>query len=130
MIWHTGLKEASYSGSDTFTMGSADIVLYAKWTTNPTYTVTYNGNGNTAGAVPVDANNYEAGVTVTVLGNTGSLAKTGHSFAGWNTKADGSGASYSGSDTFIMDTADVILYAKWTTNPTYTVTYNGFLSPS
>ena len=34
-------------------------------------TVTYNGNGNTAGTVPIDLSSpYEYGATVMVLGNT------------------------------------------------------------
>ena len=35
------------------------------------------------------ASNYLAGATVTVLGNTGSLVKTGYTFTGWNTAANG-----------------------------------------
>ena len=61
----------------------------------PTYSVTYNGNTNTGGSVPTDGNSYINGDTVTVLGNTGSLTRVGYTFAGWNTAADGSGASYS-----------------------------------
>ena len=38
--------------------------------------VIYNGNGNTTGSVPVDGNTYNAGDTVTVLGNTGGLGKS------------------------------------------------------
>jgi uncharacterized repeat protein (TIGR02543 family) len=98
-------------------MGSANVILYAKWTINPTYTVTYNGNGQTGGAPPVDANNYEQGATVTVLGNTGNLVKTGSTFAGWNTAADGSGTTYTQGQTFLMGSANVILYANWTANP-------------
>ncbi len=33
----------------------------------PTYTVTYDGNGNTGGTVPTDSNNYEQGATVTFI---------------------------------------------------------------
>jgi len=57
--------------------------------------VTYNGNGNTAGTVPVDPSSpYQSGVTVTVLGNAGDLTRinsggTSYRFTGWNTKADG-----------------------------------------
>ncbi len=41
-----------------------------------TYTVTYNGNGNTGGTAPIDASSpYYAGVTVTVL-DQGSMLKT------------------------------------------------------
>ncbi len=78
-----------------------------------TYTVSYNGNGSTGGTVPVDATNYAAGQTVTVLGNTGSLAYTGYSFLGWNTLSNGTGTTYTPGQTFTMGTADVSLYADW-----------------
>ena len=39
------------------------------------FTVTYFGNGNTGGTVPVDSTVYSSGNTVTVLDNTGSLVK-------------------------------------------------------
>jgi uncharacterized protein (TIGR02145 family)/uncharacterized repeat protein (TIGR02543 family) len=106
-------------------MGSADVVLFAQWTTKPTFTVTYNGNGNTGGAVPSDANKYEPGVPVTVKENTGLLTKTGATFAGWNTTGDGSGITYVVGATFPMGSTNVILYAQWTTKPTFTVLYNG-----
>jgi uncharacterized repeat protein (TIGR02543 family) len=89
--------------------------------------VTYNGNTNTSGAAPVDASSpYTPGSTVTVLGNSGSLVKTGYTFANWNTAADGSGTSYSPTNTFTIN-ANTTLYAQWTPEPTstYTVTYNG-----
>jgi uncharacterized repeat protein (TIGR02543 family) len=90
------------------------------------YTVTYNGNGNTAGIPPTDGTNYVIGDTVTVLGNTGSMTKTGFTFNGWNTVADGSGTSVLGGETFLMGNVDVTLYAQWAAiHPTYTVTYNG-----
>ncbi len=115
----------TYAQSQTFTMGAANVTLYAKWTANPTYTVTYNGNGATGGIVPVDSTNYEQGQPVTVIGNNGNLARTYYTFIGWNTNADGSGAAYAGGQQFTMGAANVTLYAKWTAIPTYTVTYNG-----
>jgi uncharacterized repeat protein (TIGR02543 family) len=125
--WNTAANGsgAAYAAGVTFPIGSANVTLYAQWTTKPTFTVTYNGNGNTSGTVPADANKYETAAAVTVKDNTGLLAKTGSTFAGWNTAADGSGTSYVAAATFPMGSANVILYAKWTTNPTYTVTYNG-----
>ena len=78
-----------------------------------TYTVTYNGNGNTGGTVPVDTNAYLQGATVTVLGNTGNLVKTDFTFNGWNTAADGSGTSYAVGATFAMPAGNVVLYARW-----------------
>ena len=90
--------------------------------TNPTYTVTYDGNGSTGGSVPNDPANYEEGQLVTVLGNTGSLVKAGYSFVGWNTQTDGNGTTYTQGQEFAMGTANVTLFAKWTANPTYTIT--------
>ena len=83
--------------------------------------VTYDGNTHTGGAVPVDAGAYASGATVTVLGNTGALVKTGYTFAGWNTAANGSGTSYAGGATFTMGSANVTLYAKWTPSCTYSI---------
>ena len=62
--------------------------------------------------MPVDPNLYRYGASVTVLGNTGSLVKTGYAFSGWNTQANGSGTNYAGGDKFV-ETADVTLYAQW-----------------
>jgi uncharacterized repeat protein (TIGR02543 family) len=91
----------------------------AKWSPNTTtlppsrYSVTYNGNTNTNGTAPTDSSSpYTSGSTVTVLGNTGTLTKTGYTFAGWNTIADGSGTSYVGGNTFTIN-ANTNLYAQW-----------------
>ena len=125
--WNTAANGSgtSYAVAATFAMGSANVTLYAQWTANPTYTVTYNGNGSSGGTAPTDSNNYTTGAAITVQGNTGVLVKTGYTFAGWNTAANGSGTSYAVAATFAMGSANVTLYAQWTANPTYTVTYNG-----
>ena len=79
--------------------------------------VTYNGNTNTSGNAPTDGSSpYSPGSTVTVLGNSGSLAKTGFTFAGWNTEANGSGTSYLQGNTFTIS-ANTTLYARWTPVP-------------
>lgn len=84
------------------------------------YQVTYNDNGKTSGSVPTDNTVYSSGSTVTVKGNTGSLAKTGYTFGGWNTSPAGTGTNYAaGSGTFSI-TSDITLYAKWTAKE-YTV---------
>jgi uncharacterized repeat protein (TIGR02543 family) len=122
--WNT---QADGNGTDrapasTFAMGSSNVVLYAKWTALPTYTVSYNANG-CSGGLPADSNNYLAGATVTVLGN-GTLTMAGYSFTCWNTQADGNGTDRAPASTFAMGSSNVILYAKWTALPTYTVTYD------
>jgi hypothetical protein len=76
------------------------------------FTVTYNGNGSTGGAVPVDSATYASGATVTVLGNTGSLAKSGAAFGYWGTAADGTGADLDPGSTFTIST-NVTLSAQW-----------------
>jgi uncharacterized repeat protein (TIGR02543 family) len=122
--WNTAADDSgtSYNPGATFTITS-NVTLYAQWTIN-TYTVTYNGNGNTGGTVPVDPNSpYNYNSTVTVLG-PGTLVRTGYTFSHWNTAADDSGTSYNPGATFTMPASNVILYAQWTIN-TYTVTYNG-----
>lgn len=78
-----------------------------------TLEVNYSGNGNTAGTAPVDTDSpYSLDATVTVLGNTGSLTRTGYSFNGWNTSADGSGTSYAPGATFVIG-SNTTLYAHW-----------------
>ena len=88
-------------------------------TYNPNYTLTYDGNGKTEGNVPTDASSpYAPSSTVTVLGNTGNLVRTGCTFAGWNTKADGTGTNYAADATFSIS-ANTTLYAKWTATVTW-----------
>jgi hypothetical protein len=80
------------------------------------YAVTYDGNGNTGGAAPVDAAApYAAGANVTVLG-PGTLVRTSYSFSGWNTQANGSGISYAAGAAFTIE-SDATLYAQWTYIP-------------
>ena len=100
------------------------LKFYKKTISGPTtYTVTYDANGANSGSVPVDANSpYAANASVTVLGNTGNLAKTGYTFNGWNTQANGQGTAYSAGASFTI-AADVTLYAQWKAN-TYKVSFN------
>lgn len=94
-------------------------------TSNPVYTITYNGNGSTGGTVPTDAATYQQGFATTVANNTGGLVKAGNTFLGWNTMANGSGTDYLIGATLTFPAANVTLYAKWTTQPTYAITYDG-----
>ncbi|ABR47945.1 cell wall/surface repeat protein [Alkaliphilus metalliredigens QYMF] len=85
--------------------------------------ISYDGNGSTGGNIPTEDSGYAEGATVTVKENTGSLEKTGYTFIGWNTKADGSGSSYKPNDTFSLSTTGSILYAQWKINR-YTIIFN------
>ena len=82
--------------------------------------VTYDGNGNTGGTVP--ASQLEMiGSSITLATNSGALVKTGNTFAGWNTLADGTGTSYTEAAAITFD-GSLPLFAQWTLN--YTITYN------
>lgn len=109
-----------YEPGDSFFIGNNNIILYAQWTA---YKVTYNGNGNTSGTVPIDSKEYKSGDTVKVLDNTGLLNKTGYSFGGWNTEADGSGTHYKVESTFGMLNQNVNLYVEWL--KVHTIIYDG-----
>ena len=59
----------------------------------------------------------------TVVLDRNLYKKDGYTFAGWNTKADGSGTTYADGATFKIDSSDVILHAQWKlvqTKPTIT----------
>ncbi|TKI48052.1 InlB B-repeat-containing protein [Lysinibacillus tabacifolii] len=119
--WNTQAdgKGTTYQANDVFPIGTADVMLYAQWTkpNTSTYSVIYHANGATSGTVPQDSTQYEENKTVTVQGNSGQLVRTGYTFAGWNTQADGKGISYVENATFQMGKADVTLYAQWASNP-------------
>jgi uncharacterized repeat protein (TIGR02543 family) len=81
----------------------------------------YDGNGNTGGTVPLTFLTT-IGSSVTLATNTGTLVKTGYTFAGWNTLANGTGISYPENGSYVL-TSSTIIYAQWTLN-NYTVTFN------
>ena len=96
-------------------MGSFNVTIYAHWTENvKTYTVKYNGNGNTGGSTA--SSTHTVGVAKNLTAN--GFTRTGYAFAGWNTDANGNGTSYadkeSVKDLSTTNGATVTLYAKWT----------------
>lgn len=118
MGWNTqadGLGDA-YAPEDLLSISGEDVILYAQWTLSE-YTVTYNSNGATSGTVPTDSNTYNMEEEVTLLGNPGNLVRTGYTFGGWNTLANGSGCDFEEGDTFLMGTSNATFYAKWIKDP-------------
>ncbi len=99
------------------------------WTINPAHNngfpylsklpipeyVIYSGNGSTDGTVPI-AKLLRQGQAIIVDDNSGNLSKSGYTFAGWNTEADGSGDAYKPGDSY-NGGADITLYAAWLQNP-------------
>jgi uncharacterized protein (TIGR02145 family)/uncharacterized repeat protein (TIGR02543 family) len=91
---------AGSTGNQTF---------WAKWTPIQTYFVSYNANGGSN--APVDGNAYSLGAMATVL-NPGSMTRLGYTFTGWNSKADGTGTSYTAGGSMVIN-GNVMLYAQW-----------------
>lgn len=119
--WNTALDGSgtSYNTGAAFTT-NGDTTLYAKWLPD-TYTVQYDANGATAGTSPSDQIKTHD-VNITVQGNSGNLLRTGYTFTGWNTRAEGDGTNYNIGASFSSD-ADTTLFARWTPD-TYIVKYN------
>ena len=105
--------DVTLSDSVFYTGNNTGVRCFAPAESFP-YFVTYNANGSTSGSAPAGTYGYATGATVTALSNTGSLAKTGYAFAGWNTAADGTGTTYrAGSDSFVITNTNLTLYARW-----------------
>jgi len=81
--------------------------------TPTTYSLTYIGNGHSAGTVPVDTTAYESEDRAT-LAAPGSLTKSGYDFIGWNTSATGGASTrlLAGSSVRITF-RDLTFYAEW-----------------
>ena len=108
---YTGSAPTGYGSPGT--NGSLSFTVVAR-----THTIAYNANGATGGSVPTDGSSpYSYGSSATVLGNTGALTRTGYTFAGWNTAADGSGSAYAEGQVVSSITANIVLYAQWTAVP-------------
>jgi uncharacterized repeat protein (TIGR02543 family) len=96
-----------------FGAGNKDVnyVKYVRCARAFSDQITYNANGADSGTVPaVQTKLYN--VDLTLQTNSGSLVRTGFTFSGWNTRADGSGTDYAAGGTYTNNDA-VTLYAKW-----------------
>ena len=76
------------------------------------HTVTYDPNGATRGTAPADQTKIY-NVDLALATNSGSLARSGFAFSGWNTAADGLGTDYAEGASYTADAA-ITLYARWT----------------
>ncbi|MGF7047766.1 putative repeat protein (TIGR02543 family) [Paenibacillus sp. DS2015] len=95
------------------------------WTINPTHNngfpylselpspkyAIYSGNGNTGGTIPT-TKIYTQDQEIIIEDYSGNLTKTGYTFVGWNTEADGSGNVYDPGDAY-NGGDDLTLYAVW-----------------
>lgn len=72
------------------------------------YTITFNANG---GEGSMEPQRFEVGVDTAL--NTNAFARKNYKFIGWNTAADGSGATYADQGAILELTGDMTLYAQW-----------------
>ena len=114
--WNTkadGTGAAYLPGADVaYPAGGRTLTLYAQW--GPiTYTIRFGGNGASSGMMADLTATYDAKAALPA----NRYAKSGETFAGWNTKADGSGAMYRNKAevTNLASGQDdvVVLYAQW-----------------
>ena len=111
----TGGGSASSSPFDhaTYASGTAKGSAYL----TPVYTITYHSN-NGAQSTASQSKTWGYAVNLYSCGWT----KSGHTFAGWNTAADGSGSGYSAGQSYSTN-SNLTLYAIWSPN-TFAITYN------
>ena len=72
------------------------------------YTITFNANG---GEGSMEPQRFEVGVDTTL--NPNAFTREHYKFIGWNTAADGSGATYDDGGAILELTGDMALYAHW-----------------
>ena len=111
-----------YQSGSSLALVLVNVTLYAKWTLTQ-YTVTYNANGATGGAVPLNSNTYTMGGSVPISGNTGTLVRTGYSFIGWGISSTDTVNLYVSGNTFTVGTNNIAFWARWSAN-TYRVTFD------
>ena len=116
--WNTKADGTGTSYNDKGAIQSeSDITLYAQWEVANKYTVTFNANNGTN-------NSTTQGMpdSIAMKLNKNTFTKTGYTFTGWNTKADGTGTSYTDEQSVSLSN-NLTLYAQWEINK-YTVTFN------
>ena len=113
--WNTQAdgKGTAYKPGDSFTLTDKDTVLYAQWSKNapPQVNVSYDANGGTG---TMESITDDVGSKSVIEQN--GFARSGHTFTGWNTQADGKGTAYKPGDSFTLTDKDTVLYAQWSKN--------------
>ena len=113
----SGVYESSVPWKWTYT---SDLTLYAQWKPN-TYTVIYDGNGATGGSMSPSTATYNSNF----LTKKNEFTRTGYTFNGWSTKADGSAGGWGLTDSGVYEssvpwkwtyTSGLTLYAQWKPN--------------
>ena len=114
------LKNVNGTFTETASASAGDSIKFVnkEWGgKEPVYvTVTFNPNFS---GIAEKTQSVESGVDTKL--ETNSFSRTGYTFKGWNTSADGSGTAYANGAT-VNVSKDTVLYAQWEIN-TYTVSW-------
>ena len=113
------VTNGSYTPSTPF----GAITLYAQWT-GIRYQLTFNANNSTSGSAPTSQSYVTGGSALTLPGNSGTLVRTGNTFAGWATAANGTGTTYTAAQTGVTILNDTILYANWIAKSIRTLSFS------
>ena len=91
------------------------VTLYAQWKANP-YSVVFDANGG-SGEMADQQLTYDIAANL----NANVFAKTGYTWKGWNTAADGSGQAFADEQAVMNLVSEsggkITLYAQWEANP-------------
>ncbi len=104
----------AYANGAGFSMGTENVVLYAKWTAN-VYSIYFNKNDDAATG-SMAPQGISCGSSATLSAN--GFSKTGWAFAGWSTTPGGT-LAYGDQASYTMGPQDVTLYALWNPGITF-----------
>ena len=104
---YSNSTDAIASTTTTYTP-TASIILYAKWTAN-TYAVTFDANNGTGTQI---ANMSIVAGTAKAL-TTNTYTRTGYTFGGWNTAANGIGGTAYANSASVTLFGNATIYAQW-----------------
>ena len=121
--WYNAKTGGTQYTSNSKAPYAKTLKLYAHWDPNY-YWITFNNNA--PNGVSGTMENMKCLVGSSYNLNLNKLSRTGYTFEGWNTKANGTGTSYADgayiSDLSTTNGSTVTLYAKWGSQ-TYTVRF-------
>jgi uncharacterized repeat protein (TIGR02543 family) len=134
--WYQRTVDGYFVPYDFDTPVGADLRLYARWQQPATapFAVGYDGDGNTAGVVPVDTYRYDAGASA-IVADGSSLVRGDEVFVGWRDatismariirEAPPSDGLYQAGQSVRVGGTDLTLVAVYAdTDPRITVTFD------
>ena len=119
--WYTDAKFTT-KATKIASCSTGNKTFYAKWTINK-YSIKFDKNSGASGTM-ANKTGLKYGTAYTLTANV--YKRKGYTFAGWNTKADGSGTAYadkaSVKNLSSTNGKTITLYAQWKKTK-YTITY-------